>query len=109
MKSDYPCRYLYRLLRKDEKPCTDGIKAKSPEANVSIYEHVLNGSKGVSSKYISTSKTEHGVLDLRDICTESPKPEVVKIDCKGLQEVQYYDLSTVENCRRYLLPDTARY
>lgn len=60
------------------------------------------GSKGFSSKYISTSATRDGVSSLRRRCRESPIPDVVKINCEGLQNVQYFDLTTDENKKRYL-------
>lgn len=47
---------LYRLLRWDENP-ENGLIAKNPNSNVSIEEHVTNGSYGRASRYISCCRS----------------------------------------------------
>lgn len=44
---------VYRLLRQDEN-YTHGLSAKNPASAVSVFDHVLKGSRGTPSKYIST-------------------------------------------------------
>ena len=108
IKRDYPYRYLYRLLRSDENPCSRGIKAKVPWANVSIEDHVRYGSRGKSSQYISTSASIEGARNLKNICRKTSDPKIAKIDCEGLSDVEYFDLTTEANRNKYLSSNDAR-
>lgn len=52
---------MYRVLRDDES-YTDGLYPKDIHSQVSLIEHVENGSrKGHESKFISCCKTKYGV------------------------------------------------
>lgn len=48
--------FLYRLLREDENPLVEGIKAKLPLAQEPPWSHVRNGSRK-ESQWISTSSS----------------------------------------------------
>ncbi|XP_060579844.1 uncharacterized protein LOC132736671 [Ruditapes philippinarum] len=49
-------RKLYRLLREDENPMIDGIRAKLPQAQDTPLKHIRNGSCR-KSQWISTSRS----------------------------------------------------
>ncbi|KAK3102643.1 hypothetical protein FSP39_012837 [Pinctada imbricata] len=66
-----PERCVFRLLRESESDTSD-LVAKNPGSfAVSVEDHVRNGSKGGSSRYISTCKTYNAVRKL------------VGLKCKG--------------------------
>ena len=90
------------MLRSDEDPCTRGIRAKAPWASVSIEDHVRRGSRGNSSKYISTSANIEGARRLKSICRKTKNPKIAKIDCEGLSAVEYIDLTKNEIRDKYL-------
>ncbi|KAK3101131.1 hypothetical protein FSP39_001186 [Pinctada imbricata] len=58
-----PERCAFRLLRDDESDTSD-LVAKDPRSSLSVEYHVLNGSKGNSSRYISTCKSYDSVRRL---------------------------------------------
>lgn len=56
--------FLYRLFRPDEDG-QDGLKAKSPLSDTTVFEHVTSGSGGLQSKYISTGGSLDAVKTFR--------------------------------------------
>ena len=63
MSSTVQYEYLYRVLRNDEDT-SNGIRAQNPNANKTIEEYVLNGSKyRYTSQYISTTASSHAAED----------------------------------------------
>ena len=66
------------------------------------------GSKGYSSQYISTSATWSAITNLRAICRKTSNPKIAKIDCEGLSDVKYIDLTTDDNRSKYLSSHDAR-
>ena len=90
---------LYRLLRSDEK-WEDGLRAKSPLSETTVYEHVTSGSWGSQSKYISTCGSLHAVLSFRLNCKDNSS--IVKIWEKNLP-IDKIDLRTEENRKKYLI------
>ena len=67
---------LYRLLRQDES-IEDGLWAKDPNSETSVFLHVTKGSYG-KSKYISTCGSYEAVAYLK---SKSKQPgKIVKID-----------------------------
>ena len=54
---------LFRVLRDDENPKTDGLTAKNPQATKSLIQHVLDGSWTPGSQFISCSNNEQSAID----------------------------------------------
>ena len=90
---------LYRVLRPDEK-WEDGLRAKSPLSERTVYEHVISGSWGWQSKYISTCGSLHAVLSF--ILNSTNNSSIVKIWEKNLP-IDKIDLRTNENRKKYLI------
>ncbi|XP_063419261.1 uncharacterized protein LOC134702100 [Mytilus trossulus] len=82
--------YVYRLLRPEEN-YENGIRAKNPNSSTSVFRHVLGGSWGPTSKYISTCGS---LQALRDFASKSRRPgEIIKIKIDMLPEnVEIIDL-----------------
>lgn len=81
---------VYRLLRQDED-YTLGLYAKDPASPVSVFDHVLNGSWGSMSKYISTCGDRNVLQNC--FVLKSVKPgKVVMINTNMLQPNQITDL-----------------
>lgn len=75
--------YVYRLLRPDED-YTKGISAKNTASTVTVFNHVLHGSQGPGSKYISTCADLKALKD--NFAPHSINPgKIVKIDTSMLQ------------------------
>lgn len=79
--------YVYRVLRDDES-YTDGLYPKDIYSQVSLIDHVENGSrKGHESKFISCCKTKNGVKRMAGYIN-STKPvvriNVTKLDSKNV-------------------------
>ena len=89
---------LYRLLRPDEK-WKDGLTAKDPNSDVSVFNHVINGSgDGNKSKYISTCRN---LATVNTFKSNSTNPgQIVKILEDDLP-VNIIDLTTQENRKKY--------
>lgn len=67
---------LYRLLRQNES-IEDGLSAKDPNSETSVFLHVTTGSYG-QSKYISTCGSYDAVSYLK--CKSTKPGEIAKID-----------------------------
>lgn len=96
---------LYRLLRNDESR-EMGFRAKSPNATVSVNDHVRFGSKN-NSQYISTSSSWGEVVAWSNNKKQYPK-YIATIDVAKLEKhggVKFIDL-TDETVRNRLLNDT---
>ena len=91
---------LYRLLRPDEC-CGDGLHAKNPNSTISIFDHVIGGSHGTLSKYISTCGSWGAVNSFR---SKSYDPGlIVKIQKDKLPSgVAIIDLRRQENRYQYI-------
>ena len=91
---------LYRLLRPDEC-CGDGLRAKNPNSTTSIFDHVIRGSYGTPSKYISTCGSWEAVNSFRN---KSCNPGlIVKIQIDKLPSgVAIIDLRKQENRYQYI-------
>ena len=91
---------LYRLLRPEES-CEDGLRAKNPHSNTSVFVHVTRGSYGPQSKYISTCGSWEAVNSLR---SKSRSPgQIVKIhEDKLPSRVKIIDLRYQENRDDYI-------
>ena len=94
---------LYRLLRPEES-CEDGLRAKNPHSNTSVFVHVTRGSYGPQSKYISTCGSWEAVNSLR---RKSRNPgEIVKIHEDRLpSNVKIIDLRLQEKRDDYIDDD----
>ena len=91
---------LYRLLRREE--CCEGIlRAKKPNSTKSIFDHVIGGSHGTPSKYISTCGSWRAVNAFQ---SKSYDPGlIVKIQKDKLPSgVAIIDLRRQENRYRYI-------
>ena len=78
--------FLYRLLRPDENDVQQtGISAKNPQSNVSVLEHVANGSYGDLSKFISTSASKSAIKEFASH-SKTPYLRIAVIDCDKLQK-----------------------
>lgn len=85
---------MYRVLRDDES-YTDGLYPKDIYSQVSLIDHVENGSrKGHKSKFISCCKTKNGVKRMAG-CIKSTKPvvriNVTKLDSKNVTVIDLTD------------------
>lgn len=100
--------YVYRLLRPEEK-YANGINAKDPKSTTSVFEHVLDGSWGTSSKYISTCGS---LQSLTDFASKSKNPgKIIKIKIETLpQNVKMIDLRDKPERMKYIkyTDDTAK-
>ena len=90
---------FYRLLRQDES-IANGLCAKNIDSTTSVFVHVINGSYGPQSKYISTCGSLAAVDDLRSKSTQPGN--IVKIDEDNLRlnDVEIIDLRCKKNQRR---------
>lgn len=98
-------RYLYRVLRDDEDYHKD-IKARDPDANKSVADHVERGSHH-RSQFISTSGTLEAARTFARKSRDLPKT-IVKIDIKELkknEDVQFIDLS-IKRVRNENIPSS---
>lgn len=98
--------YVYRVLRSDES-YTAGIYPKDANSNLSIEDHVLNGTYGTKSRFVSCCKTIDDVNELaRRTRFDNKKREVVKINISKLdpKEATVIDL-TDKNTRDQHLHD----
>ena len=79
------CQYhkLYRLLRSDEDPQSDGITTEEPDANVTVHDHVSFGSKNWS-QYISTSASWDAIMTFANYKHSYPK-RIAKINVDELE------------------------
>ncbi|XP_052769733.1 uncharacterized protein LOC128209648 isoform X1 [Mya arenaria] len=81
-------RFLFRVLRDEERPENDGIVAKDPSAAIGLTQHVENGSRlSHKSQYISCSKNFEAAIQigLRNIeHYYSDHINIVLIDRTGL-------------------------
>lgn len=96
--------YVYRVLRIGES-FREGIHPKDVNSNVSIEDHVLQGTYHTKSRFVSCSKTIDGVNALASRSSHiMPKRDVVKININKLdpKEVAIIDLTvktpTTSNC-----------
>ena len=99
---------LYRLLREDEQPKEEGIKAQSPNANKSVREHVNFGSN-FTSQFISTSASMAAVRDFAS-CRFSKGKRIATINVDELTklgDVYYIDLTDRANRDKYRLEGRA--
>lgn len=69
---------MYRLLHPTENPAL-GLSAKDPEADVTVEEHVTNGSYGRDSQYISCSKSLDAILEFASKSCNYPR-RIVEIN-----------------------------
>lgn len=75
--------YVYRLLRPDESYEND-IEAKDTNSNTSVFDHVVYGSRGPESRYISTCGSLQALMDLK---SKSRSPgDMIKIDINNLPD-----------------------
>lgn len=79
-------KICYRALRIDENP-KDGLKAAAPDSKVTLQEHILNGSSGLKSPYISAT-AELAVA----ISFGGPFQDIVAIDWAAWQEQEKGDI-----------------
>lgn len=92
---------LYRLLREGEKK-ENGLRAKSPESDRSVANHVASGSNGGCSKYISTCSTLSAAYNWRGLKTKRRRyrngiKTIVEIDVGKLpSNVDIIDLTSEE-------------
>lgn len=88
---------LYRLLRSDEDPS----HAKDPWSPTSIEKHVTRGSHGVSSRYISCSKSLSAIEKFASMSKTSPK-RLVKIETRtGWSSIHPIDLTDAYILEKY--------
>lgn len=85
---------MYRVLRDDES-YTDGLYPKDIYSQVSLIDHVENGSrKGQKSQFISCCKTKNGVKQMAGFI-KSTKPvvriNVTKLDSKNVTVIDLTD------------------
>lgn len=85
---------MYRVLRDDES-YTDGLYPKDIYSQVSLIDHVENGSrKGHKSQFISCCKTKNGVKRMAGFI-KSTKPvvriNVTKLDSKNVTVIDLTD------------------
>ena len=105
MEATCQYRFLYRLLRPDENPQVNGIKAECPGANVSVHEHVSTGSNR-KSQYISSCASPEAVETFAERSSTFPK-RVAKINVDELEDIgeaRFIDLTEWDN-RLDLLED----
>lgn len=69
---------MYRLLHPTENPAL-GLSAKDPEADVTVEEHVTNGSYGRDSQYISCSKSLDAIKEFASKSCNHPR-RIVEIN-----------------------------
>lgn len=103
-------RYVYRILRIRET-YTWGLRPKNISSNISIEEHVAEGSKGIESQYISCCKTLNGIRKLGGITNKSNLVRaVVKINITKLRklrgEIQIVDLTDTRIRRKHIRPNS---
>ena len=92
---------VYRLLRPDEE-AEDGIKAKSPGSQTTVFRHVLHGSGNTKSKYISTCGS---LSALQTFAYKSIAPgKIVKI---SLEDLPYIDLRDWMTREKYVDPGSS--
>ena len=78
---------MYRLLHPTENPKL-GLRAKDPKADVTVEEHVTNGSDGRDSQYISCSKSLDAIKEFASKSRNHPG-RIVKIDTdEGYPEIK---------------------
>jgi hypothetical protein len=84
---------LYRLLRPDEN-WQLGLWAKDPNSDVSVFNHVINGSsRAFDSIYISTFGSLSAMLKLRSK-SSTPGAQIVRIVEDNLPVFDKIDLRT---------------
>jgi len=83
---------LYRVLRDDENPETDGLTAKNPQATMSLEEHVERGSWGSGSQFISCSNNEQSAINF----ARNAPFRIAELDRKKIEKdpkIIVYDVS----------------
>lgn len=103
---------LYRLLRENENK-NIGLKAKFPFSNISVAHHVAYGSKGKSSKYISTCSSPYAAYNLLELKrsrgsnrNRNNNDKIVEIDVNRLpSNVSIIDLTSEELREPYEVRD----
>jgi hypothetical protein len=95
---------LYRLLRPDEN-WENGLSAKSPFSDVSVFDHVISGSSmDFNSKYISTFGSLNAMLKFRSKSL-TPGAQMVQIVEDDLPVIEKIDLRTSIIRRNQYIPD----
>lgn len=110
---------VYRLLHPDEyNTYINGIRAKAPFSDTSVFQHVVYGSGGTESKYISTCGSLDAVCELRSksktpnepiisINITTLLPGTVKIDLRSeinrMQYIEYppYDVNAIRKFHKF--------
>lgn len=93
---------LYRLLRADENPLA-GLQAKNPNSNVSVDDHVTNGSNLYAnpSRYISCCKSLEAVRRFANY-----QQPIVKIELDGnnptIHSLRIIDLTDLATLNRHI-------
>lgn len=98
---------LYRLLRSDEDPSQD-LHAKDPWSPTSVEQHVTRGSHGISSRYISCSKSLEAIEKFASMSKTSPK-RLVKIETRtGWSSIHPIDLTDAYILEKYISPENSK-
>ena len=96
-KANFRYDKLYRLLRPNENPTQEGIKAQEPNSNFTIHKHVSEGSS-FGTQYISTSASWDSMVAFagnKKACRKRIATiDVVKLeDCGGATFIDLTDAS----------------
>ena len=100
---------LYRLLRSDENPKENGIRAQCQRASYSIHKHVSEGSS-FGTQYISTSASMSAMLAFASNKKRFPK-KIAEIDIRKLEKqanVEFIDLTDQRNRENFLKDQRAK-
>lgn len=98
---------LYRLLRSDEDPSQD-LHAKDPLSPTSVEKHVTYGSHGISSRYISCSKSLEAIKKFASMSKTSPK-RLVEIETRtGWSSIHPIDLTDAYILEKYISPENSK-
>ena len=89
---------MYRLLRTDES-WEKGLHGKNSYSTTSVFDHVIRGSYGARSKYISTCGSWEAMNDFRKKSTG----QIVKIQKDKLpSSIEIVDLRRKKNRYQYI-------
>ena len=98
---------LYRLLRSDEDPSQD-LHAKDPLSPTSVEKHVTYGSHGISSRYISCSKSLKAIEKFASMSKTSPKRLVIIDTRTRWSSIHAIDLTDAHILEKYISPENSK-
>lgn len=95
--------FVFRLLHPDEyNTYINGISAKDPYSTTSVFQHVVYGSGGTRSRYISTCGSLDAVLDFRSK-SKTPNGPIIRINITTLPPgIEKIDLRSEINRMPYI-------